>query len=43
MKIRKWIVYLSKNFHKKDTIWYKIRDIKNHIRDILNDKSSIRK
>lgn len=40
IKIRKWLIYLTKNFHRKDTIAYKIRDIKMHIRDILNEKDT---
>ncbi len=43
IKIRKSVFYLSKNFHRKDTIWYKIRDIKMHIKDILNERWSIEK
>lgn len=38
VKIRKWIIYLAKNFHRKETVWQKIRDIKLHIRDILAQK-----
>lgn len=38
IKIRKWILYFFKNFHKKDVVEYKIRDFKLHIKDILNDK-----
>lgn len=39
VKLRKSIFYLTTNFHRKDTISYKIRDIKMHIRDILDEKN----
>lgn len=38
VKIRKWIFYLAQNFHKKRIIWHKIKDIKEHVRAILNEK-----
>ena len=38
VKIRKGLYYLVKNFHKKKTIKYKIRDIKIHVKDILKNK-----
>jgi len=42
VKIRKWIIYISKNFfnkhfHKKNHLDYKIKDIKAHIKAILRD------
>ena len=43
IKIRKWIFYLFRNFHKKDIVKYKVIDIKLHIRDILSDKQNIKK
>ncbi|MDD2871918.1 MAG: hypothetical protein PHS49_08065 [Candidatus Gracilibacteria bacterium] len=42
IKIRKGIVYLTQNFHRKDTIARKMRDIKVHIRDILDEKQYIK-
>lgn len=41
IKLRRSILYLTKNFHRKDTIAYKIRDIKIHIRDILDERVNI--
>jgi len=38
IKIRKWLLYLAKNFHRKNTIKYKIKDIKYHINNILKNK-----
>ncbi len=40
IKLRKWLVYISKNLHKKHFhrnkhLDYKIRDIKAHIKEIL--------
>ena len=34
-KIRKWFVYLFKNFHKKKVIKQKFFDIFNHSKDIF--------
>ncbi len=41
VKLRKSLYYLTTNFHRKDTIAYKIRDIKMHIRDILDERVNI--
>jgi len=38
IKIRKWLLYLAKNFHRRNTISYKIKDIKYHINNILKNK-----
>lgn len=35
IKLRKWIVYLFKNVHKKQIIKHKIWDISKHVKDIL--------
>jgi hypothetical protein len=43
VKMRKWVFYLFRNFHKKDIVKYKVKDIKIHIRDILNEKQDIKK
>jgi predicted ABC-type exoprotein transport system permease subunit len=40
IKIRKWIMYLAQNFHRKIIIEHKIRDIRNHVRDILKTKKN---
>ena len=37
VKIKKWIIFLSKNFHRKKIISHKIKDIKFHIKEILNE------
>jgi len=37
-KIRKWIIYSIKNFKNKKIREHKIRDIKKHIKQILNSK-----
>mgnify|MGYP003982406595 FL=1 len=38
IKIRKWIIYLMKNFHKETVVEHKVKDIKAHIKLILKDK-----
>ena len=37
-KIRKGILFFSKNFHKKNIRNHKIKDIKKHIKQILKNK-----
>lgn len=37
-KMRKWIIYLAKNIHKKRIIKHKIKDFKIHIQKILKEK-----
>ena len=43
VKIRKWIIYMIKNFHKKKTLDHKMKDISDHIKEILKDKRNIKK
>jgi len=44
IKMRKSIVYLFLNFHKKHIIRHKINDIRTHVRDILKkDKNDLTK
>ncbi|MFK7779708.1 MAG: hypothetical protein QM490_01045 [Candidatus Gracilibacteria bacterium] len=38
IKIRKGIVYLVQNFYRKRIIEHKMKDIKNHIIEILKEK-----
>ena len=38
VKIRKWIVYLMKNLHRENVVDHKVKDIRNHIKIILQDK-----
>lgn len=38
VKIRKWIFYLAWNLHKKKIIKHKIKDIKDHIKNIIREK-----
>lgn len=38
IKIRKWIIYLLQNFRRKRILKHKVKDIKEHIKDILNEK-----
>lgn len=42
IKIRKWFMYLVKNFHRKTIIRHKMRDFSSHIKEILNDKNDRR-
>lgn len=37
IKIRKWIVYLFRNLHRKKIIDHKIKDFKEHIKEILKE------
>lgn len=38
IKLRKWMIFLMKNFHKKTIVRHKMRDFSSHIKQILNDK-----
>ena len=38
IKLRKWLIYMFKNIHKKRIIKHKIYDISSHIKEILNEK-----
>ncbi len=38
IKIRKGIMYLTQNFYRKRILKHKVKDIKEHIKDILNEK-----
>lgn len=40
VKIRKWIIYLAQNFHRRTIIEHKMRDIRCHVRDILRTRKS---
>lgn len=42
VKIRKWIIYLFKNIHKKRIIRQKIKDIRDHIMDIIRERKKKR-
>ncbi len=39
IKIRKGIVYLAQNIHRKGIIKHKIKDIRNHVMEILKDRN----
>jgi hypothetical protein len=41
VKLRKWIVYLAQNLHRKHIIKHKMKDIRDHVRDILRDENNI--
>lgn len=43
IKLRKWIVYLVKNFHKENIVDQKMKDIRDHVKDILKDELNIKK
>ncbi len=38
IKLRKWIVYLFSNLHRKHIIKHKVKDIKNHVMEIIKEK-----
>ena len=38
IKLRKWIVYLFQNIHKKRIVKHKMKDIKKHVMEIIKEK-----
>lgn len=38
IKLRKWLIFLMTNFHRKAIVRHKMRDFSSHIKQILNDK-----
>ena len=43
IKLRKWIVYMFKNLHRRHMIKHKMNDISLHIRQILNEEKPSKK